>query len=86
MTQQPGKTKRREEGILVLFCGQPGDAVVEEVHAQRVEAGHGHIDAQVELVAVDQQRVVDVPEQAMAPSRTGEQRSAKSDRKSGDKP
>ena len=54
--------------VLVVFVelgsvslrGEPGQALLVDVHSQRLVASHNHIDAQVKLVAIDQQRVSDV--------------------------
>jgi len=44
----------------VLLGGEPGETFFENVDAQRVDGRHANVDAEVELVSVDQQRVHDV--------------------------
>ena len=47
-------------GCLVLFGAQARDALAIQVHAQGRAARDAHVDAQVELVPVEQQRLVHV--------------------------
>jgi hypothetical protein len=47
-------------GGVVPDGGEPDEAFLVEIDAERVVRRHGHVQAQVPLVAVDQQRVVDV--------------------------
>jgi hypothetical protein len=47
-------------GRVVAHGGEPDQALLVEVDAQRVIGGDGYIQAEVPLVAVDEQRIVDV--------------------------
>lgn len=46
---------------VVLLRGEPRQPLLVDVHPQRVETRHYHIDPHVELVSEDAQGVVDVP-------------------------
>eukprot|EP00754_Rhynchopus_humris_P017024 Rhum_TRINITY_DN14542_c4_g1::Rhum_TRINITY_DN14542_c4_g1_i1::g.97534::m.97534 len=48
-------------GSRVLLCRKANETLVEDVDLQRVEAGDGHVDAQVELALLHQEGVGDVP-------------------------
>jgi len=50
----------REIGSLVLVRGEADEAFSVDVDAQRVVAGDHDVDAEIELVALDQQRIVQV--------------------------
>ena len=47
-------------GRIVSDGGEPDQALLVEVDAQRVVGGDRHVQAEIPLVAVDQQRIVNV--------------------------
>lgn len=46
--------------VLILDGSESDKALLEHVHKERVERGDGHVQAQVALVAVHQQRRLDI--------------------------
>ncbi len=43
--------------LVVLDCGEASQALLVQVEDERIERGHRHVQSQVELEALDQQRV-----------------------------
>jgi len=44
----------------VLLGGEPGQSIFVDVYSKRVNAGKRNVDSEIELIAVYQQRIVDV--------------------------
>ena len=48
-------------GQLVLYCGKPSKALLENIYSQRVHAINKDIDPQIEFKSVNQERLCYVP-------------------------